>query len=69
MVRLIVGSKETGYGVDVMLERYHCAWGFIGLRETLERTLASLVTIGLGGSTGLEGPAYCSGRCSLIYYS
>lgn len=61
VVRLVVKSGETGCGVDVMLERYHCAWGFVSLRETLGRTLASLVTIGFGGSAGLEGPSLLLG--------
>jgi CIC family chloride channel protein len=52
-------SKEFGCGTDLVIERYHHRRGFISLRDTMGKTLASAITIGFGGSAGLEGQAFC----------
>jgi CIC family chloride channel protein len=61
IVRLMAESKECGCGTDLVIERYHWRSGFLSLRDTVSKTLASVVTIGFGGSAGLEGPSLLLG--------
>ena len=61
IVRLLAESKECGCGTDLVIERYHLRSGFLSLRDTISKTLASAVTIGFGGSAGLEGPSLLLG--------
>lgn len=60
-IRLIAENKVCGCGTELVIERYHFADGFISLRDTIGRTLASAITIGFGGSAGLEGPSLLFG--------
>ncbi|MGC8940294.1 MAG: chloride channel protein, partial [Candidatus Bathyarchaeia archaeon] len=54
-------NKKCGCGTELVIERYHFKSGFISLRDTIGRTLASAITIGFGGSAGLEGPSLLLG--------
>ncbi|MGB9853617.1 MAG: chloride channel protein [Candidatus Bathyarchaeales archaeon] len=60
-LRLFTESKNCGCGTDVVVEKYHHRWGFISLKDTLGRSLAATLTIGFGGSAGLEGPSLLLG--------
>ncbi|MGQ9530928.1 MAG: chloride channel protein [Candidatus Bathycorpusculaceae bacterium] len=60
-VKLLAESKNCGCGTDILVEIYHHKWGFISLKDTLGRSLAAALTIGLGGSAGLEGPSLLLG--------
>jgi CIC family chloride channel protein len=61
IVKLFAENKECGCGTELVIERYHYKSGFVGLRDTVSRTLASMITIGFGGSAGLEGPSLLLG--------
>ncbi|MCL7398087.1 MAG: chloride channel protein [Thaumarchaeota archaeon] len=60
-VKFLAKNKECGCGTDFMIERYHLGSGFVSLRDTISKTLASVITIGFGGSAGLEGPSLLLG--------
>ena len=60
-IRLLAEKKECGCGTELVIERYHLQNGFVSLRDTVGRTLASAITIGFGGSAGLEGPSLLLG--------
>ncbi|MEM1753363.1 MAG: chloride channel protein [Candidatus Methanomethylicaceae archaeon] len=60
-IRLLAENKECGCGTELVIERYHFKNGFVSLRDTINRTLASAITIGFGGSAGLEGPSLLLG--------
>ncbi|MCR8456038.1 MAG: chloride channel protein, partial [Crenarchaeota archaeon] len=60
-IRLLAENKECGCGTELVIERYHFKNGFVSLRDTVSKTLASVVTIGFGGSAGLEGPSLLLG--------
>ncbi|MEM0252956.1 MAG: chloride channel protein [Candidatus Bathyarchaeia archaeon] len=60
-IRLWAENKECGCGTELVIERYHFKNGFVSLRDTISRTLASAITIGFGGSAGLEGPSLLLG--------
>ncbi|MEM3451548.1 MAG: chloride channel protein [Nitrososphaerales archaeon] len=59
--RLFAENKEFGCGTELVIERYHFKNGFVSLRDTIGKTLASAITIGFGGSAGLEGPSLLLG--------
>lgn len=61
IVKLFADYKNCGCGGDVMIEHYHKKYGFISLSDTISKTMASAVTIGFGGSAGLEGPSLLLG--------
>ncbi|MEM4833492.1 MAG: chloride channel protein, partial [Thermosphaera sp.] len=60
-VRLLAEDKGCGCGTELVIERYHFKNGFVSLRDTMSKTLASAITIGFGGSAGLEGPSLLLG--------
>ncbi|MEM0093132.1 MAG: chloride channel protein [Thermofilum sp.] len=60
-IKTIAENKEWGCGTELVIESYHFKNGFISLRDTISRTLASAITIGFGGSAGLEGPSLLLG--------
>jgi len=60
-VRLLAESKQCGCGTEFVIERYHFENGFVSLKDTVGRILASAITIGFGGSAGLEGPSLLLG--------
>jgi len=61
IVRLLAENKKYGCGTELVIESYHRQSGFLSLRDTVSKTLASAVTIGFGGSAGLEGPSLLLG--------
>lgn len=61
LIQLFSDRKKTGSGLDNFLEAYHFRHGFVTLRTTFFSALASLITIGLGGSAGPEGPSLTIG--------
>lgn len=48
--------EAEGHGTDAALEAFHRKSGIIRGRVPIVKTLASIVTIGTGGSAGREGP-------------
>ncbi|HEY5673633.1 MAG TPA: chloride channel protein [Malonomonas sp.] len=48
--------EAEGHGTDAALEAFHRKGGVIRGRVPIVKTLASIVTIGTGGSAGREGP-------------
>ena len=50
-------SKPLLSGTDEILDHYHSNRRPLGIREGFAKFIASILTIGLGGSTGLEGPS------------
>ncbi len=61
LVKGLAEVKATGCGTHELLEVYHYGEGAIPERDTLVKPVASAVTIGLGGSAGLEGPSLLLG--------
>ena len=60
-IRLLTENKNCGCGTELVIERYHFKNGFVSLKDTVGRTLSSAITIGFGGSAGLEGPSLLLG--------
>jgi CIC family chloride channel protein len=60
--------EAAGAGGDAYLEAFHNQRGVIRRRVPLVKSLASIVTIGTGGSAGREGPVMqtCAGVGSLL---
>ena len=54
-------NKRTGCGTHGFLEAYHMHEGHMPLRDVVVKAFASAVTIGCGGSAGLEGPCLSIG--------
>jgi CIC family chloride channel protein len=54
-------TKTTGCGTHIIISSYNFRSGFIDLRDTLIKPIASAITIGLGCSAGLEGPSLVLG--------
>ncbi len=48
--------EAEGHGTDAVVEAFHHKQGFIRKRVPFIKTIASIVTIGTGGSAGREGP-------------
>lgn len=61
VVKAVAGEKAGGCGTHRLIEAYNFKEGSLGFRESLGRTLASVLTIGLGGSAGMEGPSLLLG--------
>jgi CIC family chloride channel protein len=61
VVRIFADSKTTGSGTHLVLERYHLSNGEISVRDTIAKTVASIFTLGFGGSAGPEGPSLLVG--------
>ncbi len=53
--------KESGCGTDLMIESYHHRNGIIEIKDVLVKTFSSTITLGFGGSGGLEGPSLLLG--------
>ncbi|MEM3384952.1 MAG: chloride channel protein [Nitrososphaeria archaeon] len=53
--------KEDGCGTDLMIESYHHRNGIIEIKDVLVKTFSSTITLGFGGSGGLEGPSLLLG--------
>jgi CIC family chloride channel protein len=61
LVKLFAKTKTTGSGTHSVLEAYHLTNGEVSLRDTIVKPAASILTIGLGGSAGPEGPSLLAG--------
>ncbi|RLE64066.1 MAG: hypothetical protein DRJ38_06210 [Thermoprotei archaeon] len=53
--------KKTGCGTHGFLLSYHFHEGFASLKDTIVKATASAITMGCGGSAGLEGPSLAIG--------
>jgi CIC family chloride channel protein len=54
--------KKTGSGTHTILDTFFTHSGFIHPKDFISKTLAALVTIGSGGSSGPEGPSMVIGN-------
>ncbi|MGD6932975.1 MAG: chloride channel protein [Candidatus Bathyarchaeia archaeon] len=61
IVKRFAKTKTTGSGTHTVLEAYHLTNGEISLRDTIVKPIAGMLTIGLGGSAGPEGPSLLAG--------
>lgn len=61
IVKTSTGERQWGCGTHRLLEAYHYLGGVISEKETLGSTLGAVITIGFGGSAGLEGPSMLLG--------
>ncbi|HVP22502.1 MAG TPA: chloride channel protein [Conexivisphaerales archaeon] len=61
LVMVFAKTKTTGSGTHVVLETLHLRNGDISLRDTIVKPAASILTIGMGGAAGLEGPSLVLG--------
>ena len=48
--------EAEGHGTDAMIRAFHRSGGVIRTRVPIIKTIASIITIGTGGSAGQEGP-------------
>lgn len=61
LVKRLAKNKATGSGTHSVLEAYHLANGDINLQDTIIKPIAGVLTFGLGGSAGPEGPSLLAG--------
>jgi len=61
LVKRFANTKTTGSGTHTVLEAYHLTNGEVGLKDTIVKPTAAILTIGLGGSAGPEGPSLLAG--------
>ena len=61
LVRRFAKTKTTGSGTHSVLEAYHLTNGDISIEDTIVKPAAGMITIGLGGSAGPEGPSLLAG--------
>jgi CIC family chloride channel protein len=61
LVKSFAKTKTTGSGTHAVLEAYHLTNGDLEFRDTVVKPTAAMLTIGLGGSAGPEGPSLFAG--------
>jgi CIC family chloride channel protein len=61
LVKLFATTKTTGSGTHTVLEAYHLTNGEVSMKDTVVKPAAAILTIGLGGSAGPEGPSLLAG--------
>jgi CIC family chloride channel protein len=61
LVKYFARTKTTGSGTHTVLEAYHLTNGELPLKDTVVKPIAAMLTIGLGGSAGPEGPSLFAG--------
>jgi CIC family chloride channel protein len=61
LVKFFAETKTTGSGTHTVLEAYHLTNGEVSLKDTIVKPTAAMLTIGLGGSAGPEGPSLLAG--------
>lgn len=61
IVKRFAKTKSTGSGTHTVLEAYHLTNGEVSFRDTVVKPIAGMLTIGLGGSAGPEGPSLLAG--------
>ncbi|MCW4029202.1 MAG: chloride channel protein [Candidatus Bathyarchaeota archaeon] len=69
LVKRCANTKTTGSGTHTVLEAYHLTNGEISLRDTVVKPVAGMLTIGLGGSAGPEGPGLLAGGGIASWFS
>jgi len=60
-------DKFSGCGTDLLIETYHHRNGIIDVKDVLIKTFSSTITLGFGGSGGLEGPSLLLGGGTASY--
>ena len=68
-VRVFAETKSTGSSTHLVLEKYHLSNGEISVRDASAKTVASIFTLGFGGSAGPEGPSLLVGGGVASYIS
>ena len=61
LVKYFAETKTTGSGTHTVLEAYHLTNGEVELKDSIVKPIAAILTIGLGGSAGPEGPSLLAG--------
>ncbi|MGD6806601.1 MAG: chloride channel protein [Candidatus Bathyarchaeia archaeon] len=61
LVKKFAKTKTTGSGTHTVLEAYHLTNGDISFEDAVVKPVAGMITIGLGGSAGPEGPSLLAG--------
>ncbi|RLE81066.1 MAG: hypothetical protein DRJ51_04590 [Thermoprotei archaeon] len=61
LVLKLAYTKRAGCGTHAVLEAYNFGEAYVHPADTVVKTTASVATIGLGGSAGLEGPSLLLG--------
>ncbi len=61
LVKRFAKTKNTGSGTHTVLEAYHLSNGEVSIEDTIVKPIAGMLTIGLGGSAGPEGPSLLVG--------
>lgn len=61
LVKRFAHTKTTGSGTHTVLEAYHLTNGEVSAKDTAVKPAAAMLTIGLGGSAGPEGPSLLAG--------
>ena len=61
LVKRFAKTKTTGSGTHTVLEAYHLTNGEVSLEDAVVKPTAAMLTIGLGGSAGPEGPSLLAG--------
>jgi len=61
LVHAFAKTKTTGSGTHAVLETIHLRNGEMSLRDAIVKPVASILTIGMGGAAGLEGPSLVLG--------
>jgi chloride channel protein, CIC family len=61
VVKRFADTKTTGSGTHTVLEAYHLTNGEVSAKDTAVKPAAAMLTIGLGGSAGPEGPSLLAG--------
>jgi CIC family chloride channel protein len=61
LVKYFAKTKTTGSGTHTVLESYHLTNGELSIADTAVKPTAAMLTIGLGGSAGPEGPSLFAG--------
>jgi CIC family chloride channel protein len=61
LVKRFAKTKNTGSGTHTVLEAYHLSNGEVSIEDTIVKPTAGMLTIGLGGSAGPEGPSLLVG--------
>ena len=51
-----LAPETAGHGTDAVIDAYHRRGGFLRLRASIVKIVASALTLGSGGSGGREGP-------------
>ena len=69
LVKRFATTKTTGSGTHTVLEAYHLTNGEVGLKDTAVKPVAAMLTIGLGGSAGPEGPSLLAGGGIASWFS